>query len=265
MTSYSHTWPVLTSTHDGSEKCIVKGQIVHLSTVEVQKPYPNEHAARQTDPGKYDTFRRGKLPGASAGIFVIYGIRNVGGKRVSEIQSLRFDAKKWTPEAAKEWLKDHGFKTGGFEKAIGKPKGVKKMNTPEPRKQDVLVHKAVVPLMEGESMGVFTKALGAAGRDYLMQKYNIDSKKGSAWPVEVYANKAVFMVVPDYNQPSSNDFYVAVKFNRANTGQFNFVDTIKVTPVTTFVARNDEAVAKAAKTYGLDAWTKAESDFAGVL
>lgn len=84
--------------------------------VPVSKPFPNEHAARQLDPGKFKTFRRGNLPNAPAGISVIFGI--AGGK--AQLQSIRFDASKFTPDQAKKWLKDHKFKTSGFEAATKK-------------------------------------------------------------------------------------------------------------------------------------------------
>ncbi len=70
-------------------------------------PYPNEHAARQEEPGKYKNFRRSKL-GFPSGISAIIGILSIG---KSEIQSLRFDRKKWTVDAARRWLKKHNFKT----------------------------------------------------------------------------------------------------------------------------------------------------------
>lgn len=72
----------------------------------VSKPYPNEHAARQNDPSKYDSFRRvnNKL---GSGISVIFGIKD--GK--SEIQSIRFSASKFTPAEARKWLKAHDYKT----------------------------------------------------------------------------------------------------------------------------------------------------------
>lgn len=80
-------------------------------------PYPNEHAARQKPPTGYTRFRRGKLTGAPKGISVIWGVRPDG---KSEIQSLRFDVSLWTEARAKKWLKDHKFKTGGFERAATK-------------------------------------------------------------------------------------------------------------------------------------------------
>jgi hypothetical protein len=89
-------------------------------------PYPNEHAARQKDPGKYDDFRRAKWPGSTVGVSVIYGIYGKGENRKAEIQSLRFNAKKFTPEQAKKWLKSHNFSTSKFEKASGESKPVTK-------------------------------------------------------------------------------------------------------------------------------------------
>lgn len=83
-------------------------------------PFPNEHAARQTDPGKYTGFRRAHPKGFPAGVDVVYGLVTVGGKTKAEIQTLRFKADKWTSEKAQKWLKDHGFKSN-IERAM-KPK-----------------------------------------------------------------------------------------------------------------------------------------------
>lgn len=76
-------------------------------------PYPSEHAARMTDPGKYDKMRRDNI---APGIDVIYGIKT--GK--SEIQAYRFDAKKFTVAEAKKWLKDHDKHPIKFEPASGR-------------------------------------------------------------------------------------------------------------------------------------------------
>ena len=80
-------------------------------------PFPNEHAARQSDPGKFQRFRRGKPKGFPKGISAIFGVNSAG---KSEIQSLRFDRKLWTPKRAREWLKSHDFKAAGFESATKK-------------------------------------------------------------------------------------------------------------------------------------------------
>lgn len=80
-------------------------------------PFPNEHAARQRDPGQFKKFRRGKPKGFPKGVSVIFGIRQDG---KSEIQSIRFARSIWTPKRAKAWLKSHNFKSGGFEEASTK-------------------------------------------------------------------------------------------------------------------------------------------------
>lgn len=71
-------------------------------------PYPNEHAARQTDPGQYIRFRRMRPEGFPAGIDAIFGVKREGG---SEIQSIRANAKQWTVGEFRAWLKEHDFKT----------------------------------------------------------------------------------------------------------------------------------------------------------
>jgi len=76
-------------------------------------PYPNEHAARITDPGQYEKFARKNI---APGIDIILGIS--GGK--SETQAYRFDKNKFAPEEAKQWLKDHNEKYISFEPASEK-------------------------------------------------------------------------------------------------------------------------------------------------
>lgn len=82
-------------------------------------PFPNEHAARIKNPGQFEDIRRSndKL---GAGIDAIFGIKTVDGERVSEIQAIRFDKKKFSPDEAKAWLKDNDFKPIEFEPASEK-------------------------------------------------------------------------------------------------------------------------------------------------
>lgn len=88
-----------------------------------QNPFPNEHAARQTepDPKIYKTYRRSSS-GLPDGISIIYGIRRVKGPRGgrSEIQSIRFNKNLWSPAKAKTWLKKHKFKVSKFTPAKSK-------------------------------------------------------------------------------------------------------------------------------------------------
>jgi len=79
-----------------------------------KRPYPNEHAARIKEPGQYDRFRR-KNNEFGDGIHVIYGIKEE--EDVTEVQSIRFNSKKFTVAEAKKWLKDHDWKYIKFEPA----------------------------------------------------------------------------------------------------------------------------------------------------
>jgi len=80
-------------------------------------PYPNEHAARITDPGQYDSFRR-QNDRFGSGIHAIFGVKN-GPPRTSELQSIRFDKAKFSVEEAKKWLKNHKYTPIAFEPASG--------------------------------------------------------------------------------------------------------------------------------------------------
>ena len=79
-----------------------------------KRPYPSEHAARITDPAKYDEFARDANAGGE-GIDFIYGI--IDGE--SEIQAIRFDADRFTAAKAREWLAENDFEPIEFEEATG--------------------------------------------------------------------------------------------------------------------------------------------------
>jgi HK97 family phage major capsid protein/HK97 family phage prohead protease len=82
--------------------------------VDSERPYPNEHAARLTDPEQYDSLRRENDAGGS-GIDFIYGIK----EGVSEIQAIRFRSSQFTPAEAREWLAENDFDPIMFEEATG--------------------------------------------------------------------------------------------------------------------------------------------------
>lgn len=76
-------------------------------------PYPNEHAVRLNDPGKYVRVRR-QNDKLAPGIDVIWGVRKDNGK--TEMQALRFDSAKFTAAQVKKWLADHDL-SGRIEPA----------------------------------------------------------------------------------------------------------------------------------------------------
>jgi len=93
---------------------VQKRSAPEVEPVEEGRPYPNEHAARLKDPGQYDSIRRVNDE-FGAGIDAIYGIK----EGTSELQAIRFDADRFTPAEARQWLSDHDFDLMMFEEATG--------------------------------------------------------------------------------------------------------------------------------------------------
>jgi len=76
-------------------------------------PYQIEHSAKIADSKLFAEIKR-KNNEFGSGIHVIYGIN--GSK--SEVVAIRFDKNKFTPEQAKQWLKNHDYKPIEFAAAI---------------------------------------------------------------------------------------------------------------------------------------------------
>jgi len=79
--------------------------------MEEKRPYPNEHAARISDPSQYDEFAREEV---ATGVDFIYGIKD----GESELQSVRFDAEVFSEGEAREWLEEHDLEPIEFEPAM---------------------------------------------------------------------------------------------------------------------------------------------------
>ena len=94
---------------------------------EIQKPYPNEHAARLKEPGGFDddSFRRTKGGTIYGSIKVPKTVGIIWGKLKGSAkpsdnpipQSLRFPVDDWTQAEAKKWLKDNNIDYIKFEAA----------------------------------------------------------------------------------------------------------------------------------------------------
>jgi len=89
-------------------------------------PYPNEHAARLKNPGKYKRFRR-ENDKFGSGIDAIWGITQ---DNKVELQAIRFDASKFTAAEAKKWLADHDYSPIRFE-AAGRAQDMSGYEKPE--------------------------------------------------------------------------------------------------------------------------------------
>lgn len=71
-------------------------------------PFPNQHAARQASSA--GSLRcRTSVDKGGPGIDFIFCIRRSDNQ--SYLASVRFDAKRYSPEQARAWLERHGMKT----------------------------------------------------------------------------------------------------------------------------------------------------------
>lgn len=92
-------------------------------------PYPNEHAARLQDPGRFDddSFRRkagsgaGTVQGVKVPTSIIVLYAKFKGRAAPDDpvipQALRFPLQRWTSAQARKWLSDNGIKYKLFEVA----------------------------------------------------------------------------------------------------------------------------------------------------
>ena len=77
----------------------------------------SEHTSEQKEAGQFSDFRRQRI---EDGVFGVYGIK--GGK--AKVQSVKFDASKFTIEEAGQWLESHGMKSD-VQEAVTKSSFVK--------------------------------------------------------------------------------------------------------------------------------------------
>ena len=82
--------------------------------MDAARPYPNEHAARLTDPGQYDELRRENDAGGE-GVDFIYGIKG----ETSELQAIRFRVEFFNADQARAWLEENDYQPIEFEEATG--------------------------------------------------------------------------------------------------------------------------------------------------
>jgi len=90
---------------------------------DIQKPYPNYHAARLKSPGLFARIR--VLQTTKEGIMLYGGpLKSAGLKGPAVLQAIRFPKKTFSVKEAKAWLKDHKHKPIEFEPASEKKEKV---------------------------------------------------------------------------------------------------------------------------------------------
>ncbi len=136
-----------------------------------QKPYPSEHAARQEEPGKFEKFRR-ENDKLGEGVSVVWGI-DADGK--AHVQSIRFDAGKFTPGEARAWLREHKFSADQFEPA----KEAKKVETADGTKAGRVLSRGNEELIRKAKEHV--DDVHDTGREYLKRGHGAQLREASAY------------------------------------------------------------------------------------
>ena len=78
--------------------------------------FQNQHTARQTTSTQYEEYRRYVPDNAPSGLEMILGLKNGD----TEVQSIRAQADKMTPNEFREWLAEHDFSVDSLEEATRK-------------------------------------------------------------------------------------------------------------------------------------------------
>jgi len=141
----------------------------------IMKPYPTEHSCRLRDPQDYKNFARTeRTSGSGKKYAVIYGIKTVEGKRVSEAQSFRYPKSSWTETEAREHSTDHGGKK--FEPAVEKAGTVFKIMKVSEEKQ--LVGGIIYEPNAVDTQSEYTDAAEIEkGMIAFMEKYSDDARR----------------------------------------------------------------------------------------
>lgn len=149
-------------------------------------PYPNYHAARMRDPGRFDRFAASKDK-LGPGIMVIYGVKD--GRAM--IQAIRFHRDKWSESEAKKWLRDHKYNPILFEPASGRGAVAK-----------VRVTKAQWEEIEGELLSAIEMRVAVFKQDeekriaygVVLEPDTLDTQKDIATAEEIERAAHYFMV-----------------------------------------------------------------------
>ena len=102
---------------------------------------------------------------------------------------------------------------------------------------DVVVHKANVPTMAGESLDRFTSRLSEAARSHVQKKFNLvrgPDRYDYTWVAEAFSNSVVMSV----DKGKELRKLVAIPYTRdGKTGIFTFGEAIEVERKVTFVKK----------------------------
>ncbi len=125
---------------------------------------------------------------------------------------------------------------------------------------DVIVHKANAPISKGESLADFSIAVGDAGKTFVRQQLNLDSKKSDVFVIEIFSGSVVFDVFTFGSSVRKRRFF-AVAYTRNAQQGFEFSNLTEVQRVVSFEAKPQGV--PVTKTAGAEGWVdtkKASAD-----
>jgi len=129
---------------------------------------------------------------------------------------------------------------------------------------EVVVHKANVSLMKGESLRDYISKVSNAGRQHLMKKLNLGNKV-AVYMVEAFSDAAVFNVYryDDNAQSDKINSYYAVPYKRKDDGTFEMGEATEVISVTRFEPKKVPISKSSEKTFGneVSTWKETEKSF----
>jgi hypothetical protein len=101
---------------------------------------------------------------------------------------------------------------------------------------ECIVHKAALPIADGESLNQYTRKLNEAAQKWLTQKLNLTTAKCSVYMIEAYSDAAVFDVYKRGDNPdqAGTYSYYAVEYSRKDSGEFEFSASQEVERVISF-------------------------------
>ena len=124
---------------------------------------------------------------------------------------------------------------------------------------NVIVHKASLALMAGESLDQYTGELSKGCGGYMNKCLGIQKGSGSSWLVEAYANKCV---VAAYKSDGPTEYYAMSYKRDAKTGAFEFGEYVPVVRRTVYQPVNT-SVTISKEIGALEGWEKTEKSMWG--
>lgn len=111
---------------------------------------------------------------------------------------------------------------------------------------DVIVHKANLPLMSGETLHEYTSKCGNGAKKFIKEQNGMGEKE-SVWLVDVYSDSVVVETTKN-NDDEYKCLYYNIEYSRDKSGNFTYSNATEVKRVVRFEPVNESVgIAKSVK------------------